>query len=110
MFGVLLFYVLLVYLYVLLQIAMRPRESVDQLGTWDLKSKASCALDHFFLPNNVLINHCDMLRLILWDLIGFPSIVYPTPCKQKNYWVDLLLLYLVSRNYCYDHVPILMLF
>jgi hypothetical protein len=36
-----------------------------------------------------------MLRLILWNLIGFPSIVHPTPCKQKNYWVDLLLLYLV---------------
>jgi hypothetical protein len=35
-----------------------------------------------------------MLRLILWDLIGFPSIVYPTPCKQMNYWVVSLLLYL----------------
>jgi hypothetical protein len=22
------------------------------------------------------VNHCDMLRLIWWDLIGFPSIVY----------------------------------
>jgi hypothetical protein len=21
-----------------------------------------------------------MLRLILWDLIGYPSFVYPTPC------------------------------
>jgi hypothetical protein len=30
----------------------------------DLKSKTSCALDHFSLPNNVPINHCDMLRLI----------------------------------------------
>jgi hypothetical protein len=36
-----------------------------------------------------------MLRLILWDLIGYPSFAYPTPCKQMNYWVDLLLLYLV---------------
>jgi hypothetical protein len=36
-----------------------------------------------------------MLRLIWWDLIGFSSIVYPTPCKQMNYWVVLLLLYLV---------------
>jgi hypothetical protein len=26
--------------------------------------KASCALDHSYLPNNVLVNHCDMLRLI----------------------------------------------
>jgi hypothetical protein len=37
------------------------------------------------------INHCDMLRL-------FPSIVYPTPCRQMNYWVALLLLYLVLGN------------
>jgi hypothetical protein len=60
----------------------------------DLESKASYALGHSSLPNNVPVNQCDMLRLILWDLIGIPSIVYPTPCKQKNYWVDLLLLYL----------------
>jgi hypothetical protein len=30
----------------------------------NLESKASCALDHFSLPNNVHVNHCDMLRLI----------------------------------------------
>jgi hypothetical protein len=29
----------------------------------NLESKASCALDHFSLPNNVLVNHCDMLML-----------------------------------------------
>jgi hypothetical protein len=28
------------------------------------KNKASRALDHSSLPNNVTINHCDMLRLI----------------------------------------------
>jgi hypothetical protein len=39
-----------------------------------------------------------MLRLILWDLIGFPSFVYPIPCKLMNYWVDFLLLYLVLGN------------
>jgi hypothetical protein len=62
------------------------------------KYKASCVLDHSSLPNNVPVNHCDMLRLIFRDLIGFPSIVYPTPCKQMNYWVDMLLLYLVLEN------------
>jgi hypothetical protein len=54
-----------------------------------------------------------MLRLILWDPIGFPSIVYPTPCKQENYWVDLLLLYLVlglMLHLNYNHVPIMLLF
>jgi hypothetical protein len=30
----------------------------------NLESWASCALDHFSLPNNVTVNHCDMLRLI----------------------------------------------
>jgi hypothetical protein len=30
----------------------------------NLKSKASCALDHSNLPNTVSLNHCDMFRLI----------------------------------------------
>jgi hypothetical protein len=30
----------------------------------NLESHASCARDHFYLPNNVPINHCDMLKLI----------------------------------------------
>jgi hypothetical protein len=30
----------------------------------NLESKASCALDHFYLPNNVPVNHYDMLKLI----------------------------------------------
>jgi hypothetical protein len=49
--------------------------------------KASCAIDHSYLPNNVHVNHCDMLRLILWDLIGYPSLVYLAPCLPLNYWV-----------------------
>jgi hypothetical protein len=51
-------------LFVLLRIAVRSRESEDRPGTRNLNSKASCALDHFSLPNNVPINHYDMLRLI----------------------------------------------
>jgi hypothetical protein len=34
------------------------------LGPGNLESQASCALDHFSLPNNVPVNYCDMLRLI----------------------------------------------
>jgi hypothetical protein len=41
------------------------REFEDHPSTWNLKSQASCALDHFFLPNHVLINHNDLHRLIL---------------------------------------------
>jgi hypothetical protein len=28
-----------------------------------------------------------MLRLIWWNLIDLPSIVYPTPCLPLNFWV-----------------------
>jgi hypothetical protein len=58
------FYVIIVYLYVLLRVLVRSRESEDQLDTWNLESKASCAPDHSSLPNNVHVNHYDMLRLI----------------------------------------------
>jgi hypothetical protein len=44
-------------LFVLLRIAVRSREFEDHPSTWNLKSKASYALDHFYLPNNVLYNH-----------------------------------------------------
>jgi hypothetical protein len=50
---------------VLLRLAMRSRESEEQVGTWNLKSQASCALDHSFLSNHVLINHNDLHMLIL---------------------------------------------
>jgi hypothetical protein len=51
-------------LFVLLRIAVRSRESEDHPDTWNLESQTSCALDHFSLPNNILINHCDIIRLI----------------------------------------------
>jgi hypothetical protein len=50
-------------LFVLQRIAVRSRESEDHPGTWNLESQASCALDHFYLPNNVLYNHFIMHRL-----------------------------------------------
>jgi hypothetical protein len=40
-----------------------------------------------------------------------PSFVYPTPCKQMNYWVVLLLLYLVLGLILYmnyDHALLLL--
>jgi hypothetical protein len=50
--------------FVLLRIVVRSREPGDHPGTWNLESQESCALDHSSLPNNVPINHCDLLRLI----------------------------------------------
>jgi predicted secreted protein len=64
MFGVMLILSILC-LFVLLRLAVRSRESEDHPGTWNLKSQASCTLDHFFLPTDVLINHNDLHRLIL---------------------------------------------
>jgi hypothetical protein len=52
-------------LFVLLRLAVGSRESEDHPGTWNLKSQASCALDHFFFPKHVLINHNDLHRLNL---------------------------------------------
>jgi hypothetical protein len=52
-------------LFLLLRLAVRSQKSEDHPGTWNLKSQASCALDHFFLPSHVLINHNDLHRLIL---------------------------------------------
>jgi hypothetical protein len=52
-------------LFVLLRLARGHESFEKQVGTWNLKSQASCALDHFFLPTHVLINHNDLHRLIL---------------------------------------------
>jgi hypothetical protein len=50
---------------VLLRLARGYESPEDHPGTWNLKSLASCALDHFFLPTHVPINHNDLHRLIL---------------------------------------------
>jgi hypothetical protein len=52
MFGVML--ILPIHcLFVMLRLARGYVSPEDHPGTWNLKSQASCALDHF-LPNNVL--------------------------------------------------------
>jgi hypothetical protein len=50
-------------LFVLLRIVVRSREYEDHPDTWNLEFQASCALYHFYLPNNVLYNHFGMHRL-----------------------------------------------
>jgi hypothetical protein len=52
-------------LFVLLRLARGHVSSEKQVGIWNLKSLASFALDHFFLPSHILINHNDLHRLIL---------------------------------------------
>jgi hypothetical protein len=52
-------------LFVLLRLARGYEPPEEQVGTWNLKCQTSCALDHFFLPSHVLINHNDLHRLIL---------------------------------------------
>jgi hypothetical protein len=64
MFGVML--ILPIHcLFVLLRLARGHESHEEHVGTWNLKSQASCALDHFFLPKHVITNHNDLHRLIL---------------------------------------------
>jgi hypothetical protein len=69
MYFVLMFGVMLILpihcLFVLLRLARGYVSSEEQVGTCNLKSQASCVIDHFFLPSHVLINHNDLHRLIL---------------------------------------------
>jgi hypothetical protein len=64
MLGVMLI-LLMPCLFVFLRLARGYEPPEEQVGTWNLNSQASCALDHFFLPNHVLINHNDLHKLIL---------------------------------------------
>jgi hypothetical protein len=61
MFGVMLI-LSIPYLFVLLRLARGHVSSEKQVGTWNLKCQASCALDHFCLPNNILYYHYSMHR------------------------------------------------
>jgi hypothetical protein len=47
-------------LFVLLRLARGHVSSEKQVGTWNLKCQASCALDSLLLPNNVLYYHYSM--------------------------------------------------
>ena len=84
MFGVMLI-LPIHYLFVLLRLAVRSREYEEQVGTWNLKSQASCALDHFFLPTHVIINHNDLHRLILMGPNRLPSLSIFMPCLPLNF-------------------------
>jgi hypothetical protein len=68
-------------LFVLLRLARGYKSHEEQVGTWNLKSQASCTIDHFYLPNNVLYNHFIMHRLNFGgtQLIGHPCLVIFTP-------------------------------
>jgi hypothetical protein len=63
-------------LFVLLRLARGYESPEDHPVTWNLKCQASCALDHFFLPSHVLINHNDLHRLILMGPNRLPQFDY----------------------------------
>jgi hypothetical protein len=52
--------------------------------------KASCSLDHFYLPNNVPVNHYDLPRLILMG---------PNRSPQFGYLYNLFTTELLGSNY-----------
>jgi hypothetical protein len=66
-------------LFVLLRVTSQLLR-IRVFSRWRLLSrsslKASCALDHFFLPNNVLINDNDLHRLILMGPNRLPYFGY----------------------------------
>jgi hypothetical protein len=72
MFGVMLI-LSIPCLFVLLRLARGFKDLKNHPGTWNLKSQASFALDHFFLPSHVLINHNDLHRLILMGSNRLPQ-------------------------------------
>jgi hypothetical protein len=49
--------------------------------------KASCGLDHLYLPNNVHVNHYDLHRLILMGPNRLPSLTIFIPCLPLDFWV-----------------------
>jgi hypothetical protein len=49
--------------------------------------KVNCALDHFYLPNNVPVNHYDLHRLILMVPNRSPQFGYLFHCLPLNFWV-----------------------
>jgi hypothetical protein len=69
MLYLLMFGVMLIIVYIMsVCIATSSSEVTSHLKTklvpLNLESKASCALGHSSLPNNVPVNHCDILKLI----------------------------------------------
>ena len=64
MFGVMLIFPIQC-LSVLLRLARGYESPEDHPGTWNLKTQASCALDHLLFPSHVLINYNDLHRIIL---------------------------------------------
>jgi hypothetical protein len=83
MFGVMLILPILC-LFVLLRLAWGHESPEDHPDTWNLKSQASCALDHFFLPSHVFINYNDLHRLIWWDPIGYVGDLFSNAMSQEQ--------------------------
>jgi hypothetical protein len=76
---VLLFGVMLIFAIPCVFVLLRVDEQalrIQGFSRWRLLSrsslKTSCALDHFFLPSHVLINHNDLHRLILMGPFRLP--------------------------------------
>jgi hypothetical protein len=64
MFGVMLI-LSMPYLFVLLRLARGFEDLKNHPGNWNLKSQASCALDHFYFPIIFFIITIQCIGLIL---------------------------------------------
>jgi hypothetical protein len=72
MFGVMLI-LPMHYLFVLLRLVRGHEPSKEQVVPGTSSPRQLCALDHFFLPSHVLINHNDLQRLILMGSNRLPN-------------------------------------
>jgi hypothetical protein len=72
--GVMLIFAILC-MFVLMRVDEKPQR-IQGFSRWRLlrrsSLKACCALDHFFLPSHILINHNDLHRLILMGSFRLP--------------------------------------
>jgi hypothetical protein len=110
MFGVMLFLpsLCLSICIVMIEARLRGTYIIHWRSTWNC-TRQVVPLITLLYPIMLSVRHA---QVNLMGPIDFPSFVYPTPYKQMNYWVDLLLLYLVlglMLHLKYEHVPILLL-
>jgi hypothetical protein len=97
-------------LFVFLRLARGHESSEKQVGTWNLKSQASCALDHIYYPIMFFNITHSCICLMLMGPNRYPSLLIFLPCLPLNHWVVMLLLYTVlGLIFHYIHVPIVLL-
>jgi hypothetical protein len=88
----------------------RHVSSEKQVGTWNLKCQASCALDSLLLPNNVRYYDYSMHRFNFDEPIGHPRLFISLSCLPLNHMGSYAIALYGFGLIFYIHVPVIMLF